>query len=416
MIVIILIYLYYSNSIIIKKLIFLFLDLTEEDFSKRKNNSLPITLKLLKFQKLLNDFDLKMLNKYSNYLDNINNNQLEKKKITFVNKKENNKISNERKENKHTHLSNKNLNSISSISPKTKRGKNNNNSSCYYLAKTDSYLTKEKLNTNSTKSRGEILENLSKQNILSKNKSLKNIILIQKYKNNNNLKENINFNLKENYQEAILNKSNKTIIPIIKLYLIIIISFLFVIIIYTAFKIINNYYLNNQCLIFYIDFTIITERYYKIYYYFNVFKTIIILNSNDLRWKNMMNIMENMNKEFEQIDNDYHEVLSHSKNYYNKVKKLIELLNYNKNDTNILIKENICRNNVICEKYLESPECIFNLGIDNVYNSITNYFRNIFSDYKNLKNYNNLTELISSITSTERYDMMYIRESFRYVF
>ena len=418
--VIILFYLYYSNLIIIKNIIFLFLDLTEEDFSKIKNNNASIILKLLEFQKLMNDFDLKRLKKYSIDLENINT-KIDRQKFTIINNKENNKIiSDEGKENRDENSTNKNLVNIciSSISKYETKKRKSNNSSYNYLANSNSNLIREKLNNNSINSKGEIsLENLSTKKIISNsNNNQKKQMNILFQNNNSDCNGNNNYNLKENYQEAVLNKSNKSFIPTIKVYLIIILIFIIVIIFYTAIKITNNYNLNNQCYRFYTDFSIITERYYIIYYYFNVFKTIIVINSNDLRWKIMLKTMENMNKEFEKLNKDYLEVLSHSEINYKKVKKLIEIINYNKNDANILIKENICGNNALCAKYLESPDCVFNSGIDNVYKSIINNLGNIFNDYKNLKNYNNLNELISSISSTERYDMMYIRESFRYVF
>jgi hypothetical protein len=71
--VLIMIYLYNSNNIIIKNIIFLFLDISEEHFSKSKNNSVNlIRLKLLKYRYLINDFNLNELRKYFEELNNLN--------------------------------------------------------------------------------------------------------------------------------------------------------------------------------------------------------------------------------------------------------------------------------------------------------------------------------------------------------
>ena len=80
------IYLYYSNMIIIKNIIFLFLDFSEEQYNKNKNNVVKIiTSKLLKFQNLINNFNLNKFKIYSDDLDNINkDNNINEKEKDFI--------------------------------------------------------------------------------------------------------------------------------------------------------------------------------------------------------------------------------------------------------------------------------------------------------------------------------------------
>ena len=68
----VIVYLFISNDIIIKNLIFLFLDFSVEEYDKVKgnNNNNLIIYKLLEFKILLDDFDLNRLEKYSKNLIN----------------------------------------------------------------------------------------------------------------------------------------------------------------------------------------------------------------------------------------------------------------------------------------------------------------------------------------------------------
>ena len=82
-------YLYYSNTIIIKNIIFLFLDFSELFYDKNKVNSNIISFKLSEFEKLIDDFDLNNLEKYSLKLDSnikksVNNNSFNNRDIKNI--------------------------------------------------------------------------------------------------------------------------------------------------------------------------------------------------------------------------------------------------------------------------------------------------------------------------------------------
>jgi hypothetical protein len=70
------IFLYNSNNIIIKNIIFLFLDFSEKHFEKNKSiNNNIIKHKLMEFQYIIDDFDMSLYFKFSKNLDNINKNK-----------------------------------------------------------------------------------------------------------------------------------------------------------------------------------------------------------------------------------------------------------------------------------------------------------------------------------------------------
>ena len=170
--------LYNSNNIIIKNIIFLFLDISEEHFSKSKNNSVNlIRLKLLKYRYLINDFNLNELRKYFEELDNLNKkkyindeylskieheNNLKSQKerstiIKYTNISEaNKKSSNIKNENQPEKVNTKKLvqNNIYNSHSKYKtklsiQKKASNNSSYNYLNGIDSKFLKNNLNTQS---------------------------------------------------------------------------------------------------------------------------------------------------------------------------------------------------------------------------------------------------------------------------
>ena len=67
-------FLYYSNEIIIKNIIFLFLNFSE-DIEDKKNGDNLIISKLFQLQSLIDDFNIKRFKKFSHNIDNINKNR-----------------------------------------------------------------------------------------------------------------------------------------------------------------------------------------------------------------------------------------------------------------------------------------------------------------------------------------------------
>ena len=438
--VIILIYLYHSNIIIIKNIIFLFLDFTEEHYSKNRNtNDHLITLKLLKFKYLIDDFDLNGLHNYFEELDNINkkkdiineemmnktsveNDIINKNKKLSIDKEVNKSeiLKKDMKEKKSSQLDKINPKKIMENIQNDNNSKlmNNlqkiqlNNSSFSYLVGNDSKFLKNNLNPHSF-SNGELIagnaENNPNKNAIN---DLANESLYKKKKSEKNNPANNELEIIEDFQDAILNKSNKSLILEIKKYIIIILVFAVFIVIYTFYKMNCNSRFNSQSERFYIDFQSIADRYSILYYYFNTLKALFLFNENDDRWEKLILIMEDMSKYMEEVNNNYNYALINKLSSYKEVENLFTMLQYNKNDSSEYLKETLCKNISSCQEYLDSNDNIFKSGIDFGYKTCFTYMENIFMDYKKIKNKTNVTEIIKTITGPDFYELKRIRLAF----
>ena len=430
-----LIYLYNSNIIIIKNIIFLFLDFSEENFNKNNNfNDNIIIIKILRFKNLIEDFDLNGLQNYFQDIDNINiknyiksgqemekildektKNNFPKKHSINKNNKENNKRESleEKIYNKENNSSQKNLPQVNAYNNNNNKKLQSNNSSYNYLVGSDSNFFKNNLNSNS------LTNSQYSGNINNSNKSL----ISNSFTNSlseKNIPKNIKSDLeiKDNFQDAILNRSNQKIISFIKKYIIIIFILAIIIIIYNIFLMLNNIDYTKQSIYYIDDFKIISSRFIKLYVYFNTLKSLIMFNEKDFRWNLFCKNLENMNNYLQQSNTEYNSILSHIQKVksYNEVKELIILFGYNKNDTKDYLKEKICLSSDSCLSYLDSEDNIFSSGIDSTYNIIFIYINNIFNDYKKLENKTNLEEIQLKITGDNLYEFKRLRKSFSYAF
>ena len=440
--VVILIYLYHSNIIIIKNIIFLFLDFTEEHYSKNRNTTDHlISLKLLKFKYLIDDFDLNELHNYFEELDNINkkkniineemmskspveNDAINKNKKLSIDKEVNKSeiLKKEMKEKKSSQLdraSQKKIMDNNFMNDNNSKFLNNfqkiqlNNSSFSYLVGNDSKFLKNNLNPHSF-SNAEILAGNVVNNNLNKN-AINDAVsenIYKKRKSEKNNSTNNEVEIIEDFQDAILNKSNKSLILEIKKYIIIIVIFAVFIIIYSFYKMNCNSKFNSQSKRFYTDFQWIANRYSNLYYYFNTLKALFLFNENDPRWEKMTLIMENMNKNMEDVNSNYTNTLINKMGSYKEVDKLFTMLQYNKNDSSEYLKETLCKNISLCQNYLDSNDNIFKSGIDFGYKTCFTYMENIYMDYKKIENKTNIEEIIITITGPEFYELKRIRLAF----
>ena len=433
--ILIMIYLYYSNMIIIKNIIFLFLDFEDKfeqnyDIKRNKNENL-IRYKLMKFKDLINDFDLNRLQNYFNNINNINNinkcNYIQEEKEkeilqdNFNNKlrinieKNNNKIERRDSINKIKKEKVK-INQKEIIQKSTDQTNNtnsnyeinmmqNNNSSYNYFLRA---------NTNYFKSIRSYTAFFPENNKINSNKNI--IPASQDYKIKKNKLNNNEIDIKDNIQNTILNKSNKSIIYLIKKYIIIMIIIILLIIIYSLYKInYNNIYI-QQSNYFYNDFKIISTKYSYLYYYFITLKSLLIYHENSDRWKDALYIMENYYKDINQLDKEYNEILKHRTASYKYVSQLLELLQYNKNDSSEYIKNIICSNLTSCQNYLQSEDNIFYSGIDYGFKTCFTFMNNIVLDYKTINNKTNVDEIIASITGPQLYEFKRLRKAFSNIF
>ena len=410
--IVVIYYLYYNNEIIFKNIVFLFLDLSEQEYDKNNINNNVIRLKLDEFKNIIEDFDLNKLEKYSKNLDNLernkfinlrikdqNNNILENNQEQFNNeniiakKTLKSGIKGEGKENSSKNV----INEILDDKYSSMKGKGSlNNSSHNYLVNTNSNnkLLKNSTSNNSINVSHEILMNSNTNN------SKKNINN-QSFKNTD-IKKNDDINditSEENYQDLILDKLNRSKILMMKVFLVITLLLLVLILIFNFFTmyIFSNYI--NLYSRFFGDFNIITNRYTLLYYFYNALRMMIITPNNSVNLK-MVNLLETLNEYFEDQNSQFNEIMS-SVNNYNKIRNLYYILKESQSKSTELIKEKICEYNEKCISYLESKHNIVDSGIDFGYKTSITLIGNMYMDYKNLDDKKNLTKIKSSVIKYE---------------
>ena len=73
----------------------------------------------------------------------------------------------------------------------------------------------------------------------------------------------------------------------------------------------------------------------------------------------------------------------------------------NKNDITDILKENICEEDILCIKYLESNLNIFGSGFNLAYQTCIKSIGNFFMIYKHLKNKTDINEINSTIINSQ---------------
>ena len=464
----IIIYLFISNDIIIKNLIFLFLDFSVEEYDKVKgnNNNNMIIYKLLEFKILLDDFDLNRLGKYSKNMDKLNKNKnknnlfiisnknlssilssdiengfivgknkdpiksISNKIIKTANINENN-INNfsDKKNNNKIHLSKKEISSILNDHDLSKRlfdNNNNNkinmeNSSHDYLVGQDSNFIKDKLNNNNLFNENN-MNNRNNNIFNNSNNHISNQLFVNNNNlNNNNSKKTNKSNIKndinelgENIQDIIINKSKNSRIFIFKIYLIIIVLIVFAILNFSAYKMNITFNFKSSLKGYFTNFTTLMNRYSLLFYYFNLLRTTIILPTGE-RKEHMEKLNNNMRKVYEDENQQFFEFVKNNLINYPESKKLNEILNYKINST-ILLNKTICRNDIYCHKYLTTTYGIFDSGADFSYKSFFNQINNIYMDYTKLFDKTNLFEIRMRLMISYYVQFGYISQSINLIF
>ena len=446
----VMLYLYFSSNIIIKNIIYLFLDFSEEKYNKNRSNNNMIILKLIEFQGIIDDFDIKSLEKYSEKLDSLNKNKfkhsINKEGINIFNTNidtltnheafkstitgDNN--NNSKKRSSINKMDNKNINM--NINEKTNndsslkgniffdlKNKSLNNSSHNYLIQGNSQFLKEKLNNNSSMNdNNDILSNKSD---ISSNKKFKSFSTIKnRIKQNrifNNVIENANkendIEDHENFQYLMLNKANRASVLMIKIYSIIILFFGLMILSFIIYKFYYVYKFHNKFNRFFNDLSTLTERYMMIYYYFNNLRTLLLFPLGEK--KNMIEkVMENMTQDFENQTYKFNNMLSKNMEDYKEINKLFYIIKESKNNSTNLIKESICLNEEHCMNYMESEYNIFDSGIEFAFKSCITETNNIFMDYKNLINKTNIQDINSTLIYSINSQFNNIAISLKYLY
>ena len=269
--------------------------------------------------------------------------------------------------------------------------KTNDSSSQNQLFESNSHIFKDKLNNNSLSASHDLLKN-SKSNSNSNNSFNKNIIKINK---NNSIK-NINED-QEIIQELILKDSKRNKIFIIEIYCLIIVFLLIISMAYSIYKIIITLKYNKVLDNFFKNYTTLSNRYNILYYFFNIFNTLLI-TPEDEKKEQLKQQMEIMNTYFESQNSQFNNFLLNQINEYKETKKLIDIVKYNNEGAKDIIKENICLDESVCLDYLNSDYFIFDSGIDFIFRTCIIQLNNLYMEYQKIKNKNDINEIKSIIT------------------
>ena len=429
------IFLYNSNNIIIKNIIFLFLDFSEKQFEKNKliNNNI-IKYKLMEFQYIIDDFDMSLFNRFSKNIDNINKNKYinthsDLAKNKSINTNNNNNLNemnnlgiNESNKKLPNKKSNKNLiinalGDANNLNGKTSlfselKNREISNSSHNYLEESNSQFSKDKLNNNSLiNSSKDFLMNNSKD--YANNKNMK--IIDNNSERNNDLKKAESVE-QENYQDILLNKSNKSLVFMIKIFFIIIIILIVIVISFISFKFKYILSFNQKFNKFFGDITILTDRYSIAYYYFNTLRILMVLPDNSSSKLMYSNVMETINLNFESENKKYINLLSSNIKDYKEINKLFNVLKETKDDKFDEIKQIICSQKDLCEMFLTTNKNFLHSGVDFAFKTTITEIYNIYMDYKKLANKENMDDIKSSIIFSRNSQFIKIGLSLSYFF
>ena len=405
-------YLFYSNEIIIKNIIFLYLDCSEENFNNNNNNI--INLKLKEFKYLIDDFDLNSFENYSKNIENINKNASNKNlNEVLINNK---KFSNNKRNSISKNLNNNNFDLNKKETNEKKPIKNNklvqlvsstidinnidsktkeiDNSSQNNLEKSNNKFFKDKLNNN---------KSINSSNAFLTNNNSNNISIFmnnfnRKIENRKNFHKD-EIEEKDDYNDIILNKSNKITILYINIYYIIMFILIISISIISIYKIQYTMNFNKKFNNSFEDIIIISDKYSTLYYFFNILRTLLIF-PDDNRKKILEEAMENMNDYLDKQNNEVIYILFNKKNIYKETASFYSILMISKNNSTDILKQNICEDNNPCLSYLDSKDNIFSSGFDFSYKICLSEVKNIYLNYKKLTNNSDINEINSTLINS----------------
>ena len=427
------IFLYYSNNIIIKNIIFLFLDFSEKHYEKNKyNNNNLIKYKLIEFQYIIDDFDITLFERFTKKIDNINKNKyihsnsyLNQSKANSIsnnsNKNDLNKLSSNRESNKKlsSKKSNKTINTLEEVNNSNGKSlfsemKNRglNNSSHHYIEINNSQRSQDKISNNSFfNASKDFLINNSKDN-----QNNKNMNTMDKNSFRNNDIKKVESLDQESYQDILLNRSNKALVFMIKIYYIIIIILIVLITAFILFKFKYILSFNRKYNRIFHNMSILTNRYAFMYYYFNTIRLIIILPNRSSYLEMYEDVMKNMSERFEIENSEFIDILSSSIKDYDEINKLFNMLKETSGVSFNEVKQIVCHQNQVCEAYIESNRNLLHSGVDFASKTIITEISNIYMDYKTIKNKEDIDEIKRTLFYTKDSQFINIGNMLNYFF
>ncbi len=201
----------------------------------------------------------------------------------------------------------------------------------------------------------------------------------------------------------------------IKIFFVVIMILFFILLGFITLKLKYMNSLTNKFSQLFIDLTVITDRYMQVYYYFNTLRTLLIFPNGEKKRK-FENILENMNEFYNEENTKFNEILSNSMNNYPETYQLVNIIKNSKNNSNDIIKENICKEQSICNVYIDSTFNFFNSGIEFGFRTNIIQIYNYYIDYKKLINNTNIREIKESLNINQNSQFAGIMLSLNYFY
>ena len=263
-------------------------------------------------------------------------------------------------------------------------------------------------------------DKLSNNSIDKSNESLFNDNNSKKYSNNNSTyggKEKIQDDNENQakFQDILLNKSNKSIILIVKIYCIIVVITFIITLCFICYKIIYIISFKAKYNNYFIDLAVLTNRYSIVYIYFNILRTLFIYPPGKIKDQLEEN-MEHLNQYYEKENKKYINIISSHLDNYNEIKNLFNIINNNRNNSTNILKEVICQDKLSCINYLNSNYNIFDSGVDFGFKGSITQIYNIYMEYKKVNNKTDIEEIKSSLINTHNSQFIKIGMSLNYLY
>jgi hypothetical protein len=121
--------------------------------------------------------------------------------------------------------------------------------------------------------------------------------------------------------------------------------------------------------------------------------------------------MENLIKDYEDLNNKYLNILSSNIDKYDEIKKLIDIFKEGSNISIDNLQKFFCNEISSCTNYLNSEKNIFQNGIDFALKTCITQLSNFYMDYKKLSNKTDINLIKSEIINSPHFKFTLIENS-----
>ena len=127
--------------------------------------------------------------------------------------------------------------------------------------------------------------------------------------------------------------------------------------------------------------------------------------------------METMEDHFEKENRKFSKFFSENRNRYKEIFEFLDILLASKNNSTEILKQEICYEQEVCLDYLDSNQNNnIGSGVDFALKACVNNLKNIYMDYKQLKNRTDINEINSTLIHSKGSDFILTELSISYIF